>query len=83
MDNIKKIQTMLRGDYRKIQVGAEPKTIEQRAEGEEWTSANGHKWIKENGKRKQITKIPPRGFDKCNDSIVLPRPQHQFKIPLL
>ena len=67
MDNIKKIQSMLRGNYGKIQVGAEPKTIEQRVEGEEWTSANGHKWIKENGKRKQITKIPPKGFDKCKD----------------
>jgi len=68
MSNIKKIQDMLRGDFgKKIQVGYEPKTIEQRAEGEEWTSANGHKWIKENGKRKQITKVPARGFDKCKD----------------
>ena len=66
--NIKKIQAMLDGRApRKIQVGAEPKTIEQRKEGEEWTSANGHKWIKENGQRKQITKMPARGFDKCKD----------------
>ena len=66
--NIKKIQAMLDGRApKKIQVGAEPKTIEQRKEGEQWTSANGHEWIKENGKRKQITKMPARGFDKCKD----------------
>ena len=66
--NIKKIQSMLDGKSpRKIQIGAEPKTIHQREEGEKWTDANGHKWVKENGQRKQITKMPARGFDKCND----------------
>jgi acetyl-CoA carboxylase beta subunit len=52
---------------RKIQVGAEPKTIYQREEGEKWTDTNGQEWVKENGARKQITKMPPRGFDKCKD----------------
>tara|TARA_Y100000310_G_C20562876_1_gene753936 strand:- start:556 stop:1047 length:492 start_codon:yes stop_codon:yes gene_type:complete len=67
MNNIKKIQSMLKGGYRKIQVGAEPITIHQRAEGAKWTDVNGRKWIKENGQRKQITKMPAKGFNKCND----------------
>ena len=66
--NIKKIQAMLdEKSPRKIQVGAEPKTIYQREEGEKWTDTNGREWVKENGARKQITKMPPRGFDKCKD----------------
>ena len=66
--NIKKIQAMLDGRApRKIQVGATPKTIHQREEGEKWTDANGHEWVKENNQRKQITKMPARGFDKCKD----------------
>ena len=36
-------------------------------EGEEWMDAHGRNWKIEDGKRKQITKVPPRGFDKCND----------------
>ena len=67
MNNVKKIQSMIGGEYRKIQVGSEPKTIYQRVEGEKWVDANGREWIKENGKRKQITKVPPRGFDTCSD----------------
>ena len=68
MSNIEKIQAMLDGRAsRKIQVGAEPKTIHQREEGEKWTDANDREWIKENGQRKQITKMPARGFDKCKD----------------
>ena len=59
---------MVKGVYdRPIQVGYKSKTDLQRKEGEEWTDARGRSWKIENGKRKQITKIPPRGFDKCND----------------
>ena len=66
MSNIEKIQKMVKGIYdRKIQVGYIGKAI--RKEGEEWEDYNGRKWKMENGKRKQITKIPPRGFDKCQD----------------
>ena len=66
MSNIEKIQKMVKGIYdRKIQVGYIGKVI--RKEGEEWEDYNGRKWKIENGKRKQITKIPSRGFDKCND----------------
>ena len=66
MSNIEKIQKMVKGIYdRKIQVGYIGKAI--RKEGEEWEDYNGRKWKIENGKRKQITKIPSRGFDKCND----------------
>ena len=69
--NIKKIQSILAGEN-KIQVGYEPKTIEQRKEGEVWTEASlanpkGAKWIKKNSKRVQITKMPGRGFDTCNE----------------
>ena len=69
--NIKKIQSMLAGE-KKTQVGAEPKTIQQRKEGEIWTEASlanpkGAEWTKKNGKRVQITKMPGRGFDTCND----------------
>jgi hypothetical protein len=68
MSNIEKIQKMVKGIYeRPIQTGYESKTVQQRKEGEEWTDARGRSWKIEDGKRKQITKIPPRGFDKCND----------------
>ena len=49
MNNIEKIQAMLNGTHRKIQVGSEPKTIHQRKEGERWTDGNGREWIKING----------------------------------
>ena len=59
---------MVKGIYnRPIQKGYEGKTVQQRKEGEEWTDARGRSWKIEDGKRKQITKIPPRGFDKCDD----------------
>ena len=59
---------MVKGIYNgNIQVGYEGKTLQQRKEGEEWTDARGRSWKIEDGKRKQITKIPPRGFDKCDD----------------
>ena len=69
--NIKKIQSMLAGE-KKVQVGAEPKTIQQRKEGEIWNEASlanpkGAEWTKKNGKRVQITKMPGRGFDTCSD----------------
>ena len=66
MSNIEKIQKMVKGIYnRPIQKGYEGKTVQQRKEGEEWTDARGRSWKIEDGKRKQITKVPPRGFDKC------------------
>ena len=59
---------MVKGIYnRPIQTGYQSKTDNQRKEGEEWTDARGRSWIIKDGKRKQITKVPPRGFDKCND----------------
>ena len=59
---------MVKGIYNgNIQVGYEGKTLQQRKEGEEWTVARGRSWKMRDGKRKQITKIPPRGFDKCDD----------------
>ena len=65
MSNIEKIKKMVKGIYNgNIQVGYEGKTLQQRKEGEEWTDARGRSWKIEDGKRKQITKIPPRGFDK-------------------
>ena len=68
MSNIEKIKKMAKGIYnRPIQVGYESKTVNQRKEGEEWIDARGRRWTIEDGKRKQITKVPPRGFDKCND----------------
>ena len=68
MSNIKRIQDLVSGNYRNnIQTGYEGKTDHQRKEGEEWTDARGRSWVMTGGKRKQITKVPPRGFDKCND----------------
>ena len=68
MSNIEKIQKMVKGIYnRPIQKGYEGKTVQQRKEGEEWTDARGRSWKIQDGKRKQITKVPPRGFDKCDD----------------
>jgi len=68
MSNIEKIQKMVKGIYeRPIQTGYEAKTTNQRKEGEEWIDARGRSWKIEDGKKKQITKVPPRGFDKCKD----------------
>ena len=68
MSNIEKIQKMVKGIYnRNVQIGYESKTTNQRKEGEEWVDARGRRWTIQDGKRKQITKVPPRGFDKCND----------------
>ena len=68
MSNIEKVQKMVRGIYeRPIQVGYKSRTDIERKEGEEWTDAHGRNWKIEDGKKKQITKVPPRGFDKCND----------------
>ena len=59
---------MIKGVYnRPIQIGYHGKSIGERKEGETWVDHNNRTWVKEDGKRKQITKIPPRGFDKCND----------------
>ena len=66
-NNIKKIQSMIMGNNKRPQVGYVGKTIEQRKEGEKWIDANGYEWIKENGKRKQITNVPGKGFNKCKD----------------
>ena len=68
MSNIKKIQDLVSGKYReRVSIGYEGKTTNQRKEGEEWVDARGRRWTIQDGKRKQITKIPPRGFDKCSD----------------
>ena len=68
MSNIEKIKKMVMGIYdRPIQVGYKSKTDIERKEGEKWTDAYGRNWKIKDGKRKQITKIPSRGFDKCND----------------
>ena len=66
-NNIKKIQSMIMGNNKRPQVGYVGKTIEQRKEDEKWIDANGYEWIKENGKRKQITNVPGKGFNKCKD----------------
>ena len=66
MSNIKKIQDLVSGKYKqRVSVGYEGKTTNQRKEGEEWVDARGRRWTIKEGKRKQITKVPPRGFDKC------------------
>ena len=49
-----------------VSIGYVVKTTNQRKEGEEWTDARGRSWKLQDGKKKQITKVPPRGFDKCN-----------------
>ena len=68
MSNIEKVKNMIKGVYnRPIQIGYQGKSIDERKEGETWVDHNNRTWVKEDGKRKQITKIPPRGFDKCND----------------
>ena len=67
--NIEKVKKLIAGvgGKRTPGVGYTPKSISMRKEGEEWTDARGRSWKIEDGKRKQITKIPPRGFDKCDD----------------
>jgi transcription elongation factor Elf1 len=67
--NIEKIKKLVAGvgGKRTPGVGYTPTSISMRKEGEEWTDARGRSWKIEDGKRKQITKVPPRGFDKCDD----------------
>jgi len=67
--NIEKVKKLIAGVGGKggIRVGYTPKSVSMRKEGEEWVDARGHRWVIKDGKRKQITKIPPRGFDKCKD----------------
>ena len=67
--NIEKVKKLIAGvgGQGGIRVGYTPKSVSMRKEGEEWTDARGRSWTIKDGKRKQITKVPPRGFDKCND----------------
>ena len=67
--NIEKVKKLIAGvgGQGSIRVGYTPKSVSMRKEGEEWVDARGHRWVIKDGKRKQITKIPPRGFDKCKD----------------
>ena len=58
---------MISGKYKqRVSIGYEGKTTNQRKEGEEWVDARGRRWTLKDGEKKQITKVPPRGFDKCN-----------------
>ncbi len=67
--NIEKVKKLIAGVGGKgtPRIGYTGKTIEMRKEGEVWEEASGRKFTKVDGKRKQITKIPPKGFDKCDD----------------
>jgi len=67
--NIEKVKKLIAGvgGKRTPGVGYTGKTIEMRKEGEIWEESTGRKFTKVDGKRQQITKIPPRGFDKCDD----------------
>ena len=67
--NIEKVKKLIAGvgGQGTPRIGYTPKSIDMRKEGEEWTDARGRSWVMTGGKRKQITKIPPRGFDKCSD----------------
>ena len=67
--NIEKVKKLIAGvgGQGTPRIGYTGKTIHMRKEGEIWEEPSGRKYVKEDGKRKQITKIPPKGFDKCND----------------
>ena len=67
--NIEKVKKLIAGvsGQGTPRIGYTPKSIQMRKEGEEWTDARGRSWKIEDGKRKQITNVPPRGFDKCKD----------------
>ncbi len=67
--NIEKVKKLIAGvgGKRTPGVGYTGKTIHMREEGEIWEEASGRKFTKVDGKRQQITKIPPKGFDKCDD----------------
>ena len=67
--NIEKVKKLIAGVGGKgtPRIGYTGKTIEMRKEGEVWEEVSGRKSTKVDGKRQQITKIPPKGFDKCDD----------------
>ena len=67
--NIEKVKKLIAGvsGQGTPRIGYTGKTIHMRKEGEIWEEPSGRKYVKEDGKRKQITKIPSKGFDKCND----------------
>tara|TARA_B100000287_G_scaffold248598_1_gene233691 strand:- start:257 stop:739 length:483 start_codon:yes stop_codon:yes gene_type:complete len=68
MNKIEKIKKLVAGVGGRgtPRIGYTPKTIHMRREGEIWEEPSGRKFVMENGERKQITKIPPKGFDKCS-----------------
>jgi len=67
--NIEKVKKLIAGVGGRgtPRIGYTPKTIQMRKEGEIWTEPSGRKFTLVDGKREQITKIPPKGFDKCDD----------------
>ena len=64
--NIKKIQSMLTGDYKaNVQVGVGSvgtSHMDNRKEGERWTDLEGKEWEKKNGIIKSVTKTPDVGI---------------------
>ena len=67
--NIEKVKKLIAGVGGRgtPRIGYTPKTIQMRKEGEIWTEPSGRQFTLVDGKREQITKIPPKGFDKCDD----------------
>ena len=63
--NIEKVKKLIAGVGGRgtPRIGYTPKTIQMRKEGEIWTEPSGRKFTKVDGKREQITKIPPKGFE--------------------
>ena len=66
--NIKKISSMVDGDYKeKIQSGYTP-TEEKHEIGDIWTDSDGKKWEQKNGYRVNITKLANAGIaEQCSD----------------
>ena len=81
--NIKKISSMVDGDYKeKIQSGYTP-TEEKHEIGDIWTDSDGKKWEQKNGYRANITKFANTGIAEqcsdCNSYIIKPWDKEIFK----
>ena len=67
--NIQKIQDMLSGNHKKIQVGYGDQEVKHRQVGDRWTDSEGIEWEQKDGYIASVSKTPSVGiFSKvCKD----------------
>ena len=65
--NIQKIQDMLSGNHKKIQVGYGDQEVKHRQVGDRWTDSEGIEWEQKDGFYTKVRTMPDVGiFSKVN-----------------